>query len=207
MALSVPLSRFAPRVGGGSAFFVRPLDHTKFMFNLFKKKPKPDESFNEPLSPEADKFLADALAEYQAKREALLTGEWRLRSCADWGFDPESGTVTVVFPDRSQWQASAQFLGSYAVKEQSWQWAWDSPDMGEQLSRDSRLVKDLGERLGIRYLQLGGGSFGLPGPEFSEYLCAIGVKATDSVGIMEADAGPMVGFIMLKDLRWTNAVA
>ena len=27
MALSVPLSRFTPRVGGGSAFFVRPLAH------------------------------------------------------------------------------------------------------------------------------------------------------------------------------------
>ena len=27
MALSVPLSRFTPRTGGGSAFFVRPLDH------------------------------------------------------------------------------------------------------------------------------------------------------------------------------------
>jgi hypothetical protein len=25
LALSVPLSRFTPRVGGGSAFFVRPL--------------------------------------------------------------------------------------------------------------------------------------------------------------------------------------
>lgn len=188
-------------------WIVRPLDHTKFMFNLFKKKTKPDESFSEPLSPEADKFLADALAEYQAKREALLGGEWRLSQCANWGFDPESATVTVVFADGSQWQASAQFLGSYAVKEQSWQWAWDSPDMGEQLSRDSRLVKELGERLGVGYLQLGGGSFPLPSSEFAEYLCAIGAKATDSVGIMEADAGPMVGFILLKDLRWTNAVA
>ena len=29
MALSVPLSRFTSRVGGGSAFYVRPLDHAK----------------------------------------------------------------------------------------------------------------------------------------------------------------------------------
>ena len=27
LALAVPLSRFTSRVGGGSAFFVRPLDH------------------------------------------------------------------------------------------------------------------------------------------------------------------------------------
>jgi hypothetical protein len=177
------------------------------MFNPFKKKEPLDESFRQPLSPEADAFLAEAMTEYQAKREALLNGEWRLSQCADWGFDPESATVTVMFADGSKWQAAAQFLGSYTVKEQTWQWAWDSPDMGEQLSRDSRLVKELGERFGIGYLQLGGGSFPLPGAEFAEYLCAIGVKATDSAGIMEADAGPMVGFILLKDLRWINGAA
>src|SRR5215475_6051521 len=101
------------------------------MFNLFKKKPKPDESFSQPLSPEADTFLSESLAEYQTKSEALLVNEWRLRQCAKWGFDPESAVVTVDFADGSQWQAQAQFLGSYAIKEQSWQWAWDSPDIPE----------------------------------------------------------------------------
>ena len=174
------------------------------MFNLFRKKQKPDASFNEPLSPEADQFLAEAMAEYRAKQEALTNGEWRLSLCANWRFDPETGTVTVLFPAGSEWQAAGQFLGSYAIKDQSWQWAWDSPDMGEHLSRDSRLVKQLGERFGIGYLQLGGGSFPLPGPEFAEYFCALGLKATDSVGVMEADAGPMVGFLLLKDLKWTK---
>jgi hypothetical protein len=30
LALAVPLSRFTPRVGGGSAFFVRPRDTFRF---------------------------------------------------------------------------------------------------------------------------------------------------------------------------------
>jgi hypothetical protein len=35
LALAVPLSRFTPRVGGGSAFFVRPLrPHTIFMLHF-----------------------------------------------------------------------------------------------------------------------------------------------------------------------------
>src|SRR5881396_3771403 len=104
------------------------------MFNLFKKKKKPDASFEEPLSPEADKFLAEACAEYEGKRDALLTGEWRLTSCEDWGFDVDTGIVTVKFADGSQWQADGQFLGSYSLDDQTFQWAWDSPDMGE-LSR------------------------------------------------------------------------
>jgi hypothetical protein len=79
--------------------------------------------------------------------------------------------------------------------------------MSEHLTRDSRAVKELGERFGIDYLLLGGGCFPLPGPEFVDYLCAIGLKATDSAGVMEAPAENMVGFIMLKNLRWTHAVA
>jgi len=34
LARSVPLSRFAPRVGGGSAFFVRPHSHAMTIFEL-----------------------------------------------------------------------------------------------------------------------------------------------------------------------------
>lgn len=175
------------------------------MRNPFQKKPKLDDSFHRPLSPEADKFLAEAMAEYQTKHEALLTGEWRLTECREWDFDDETGTVTAEFADGSEWKAKGQLLGSYAIQEESWQWAWDSPDIRKELSRDSLLVKKLGEQLNICYLQLGGGSFPLPGQEFVEYLCAIGVKATNSFSIMEADAGPMVGFILLKDLKWVNA--
>ena len=36
MALSVPLSRFTPRVGGGSAFFVRPHRDSGFVLSRFR---------------------------------------------------------------------------------------------------------------------------------------------------------------------------
>ena len=36
LALSVPLSRFTPRVGGGSAFFVRPLRTSQTMRSLLR---------------------------------------------------------------------------------------------------------------------------------------------------------------------------
>src|SRR6185369_10097892 len=167
------------------------------MFDRFKKK-KTHES-KEPLSPEADQFLAAACAEYNGKQEALEQGEWRLRSCAEWGFDDTTGLVTVRFEDGSQWQAEGQFLGSFNAADLTFQWAWDSPDMGEHLTRDSRVVKTVGEQFGIRYLSMGGGCFPIPGIEFVDYLCSIGLKATDSMGVMEAGAEGMVGFIMLKN--------
>lgn len=157
-----------------------------------------------PLSPEADQFLAAACAEYDGKQEALERGEWRLASCSEWGFDDATGIVTVRFDDSSQWQADGQFLGSFNLDDQTFQWAWDSPDMGEHLTRDSRVVKEAGERFGLRYLLMGGGCFPIPGPEFVDYLCGIGVKATNSIGVMEAGAENFVGFILLKNPRWTH---
>jgi len=175
------------------------------MFGMFKKKKPADESFSEPLSPEADNFLSEACAEYKGKQEALETGEWRLTSCSEWGMDEETGVITVDFEDGAQWQADGQMLASFGLDDQTWQWAWDSPDRREHLSRDSFVVKDIGEKFGIRYLLLGGGCFPIPGPEFVDYLCAIGLKATDSAGVMEGPADRMVCFIMLKNLRWTKS--
>ncbi len=174
---------------------------------FFKKKKKQDAQDDAPLSPEADALLAAACAEYEAKQQALEQGEWRLASCAEWGFDDVAGVVTVKFEDGSQWQADGQFLGSFHPDDSTFQWAWDSPDMGEHLTRDSRLIKEVGELHGIRYLTMGGGCFPIPGAEFVDYLCSIGLKATNSIGVMEAGAEGLVGFIMLKNPRWTHGAA
>src|SRR5437762_3883403 len=114
------------------------------------------------LSPEADQFLAAACAEYDGKQQALDQDKWRLTSCMEWGFDDTTGAVTVRFEDGSAWEADGQFLGSFNPDDKTFQWAWDSPDMSEHLTRDSRLVKAIGERFGLRYLLMGGGCFPLP---------------------------------------------
>ena len=174
---------------------------------FFRKKKKPEPQDDPPLSPEADALLAAACAEYDGKQQALTEGEWRLKSCAEWGFDVDTGNVSVRFEDGAEWQADGQFLGSFSPDDLTFQWAWDSPDMGEHLTRDSRVVKEVGERFGLRYLLMDGGCFPLPSVEFVAYLCGIGLKATDSIGVMEAEAGGIAGFIMLKNPRWTKALA
>jgi hypothetical protein len=166
-----------------------------------------DQDSDPPLSPEADKFLGEATVEYEAKKQALEHGDWQLCSCAEWGFDMDAGVVSVRFEDGSEWQADGQLLGTFNPEDVSFQWAWDNPNITEHLTRDSRLVRALGERFGLQYLLMEGGCFPLPGPDFVAYLRAIALKATDSVGVMEADEEGMVGFIMLKNLRWTHEAA
>lgn len=169
-----------------------------------KKKPKqPDESFDQDLSPEAKKFIEEAGVEYERKKEALEEGEWRLCSCSEWGYDMDTGIVSVRFEDGSEWQADAQLLGTFNPEDETFQWAWDNPNISENASRDSLLVKKLGERFGLQYLLMEGGCFPIPDANFVAYLCALSLKATDSMGVMEADEDASVGFIMLKNIRWS----
>lgn len=174
---------------------------------MLKRRKDPDEIPDQPLTPEADKFLADAGVEYEAKKAALEEGEWRLCSCAEWGFDMDAGIVSVKFEDGSEWQAGAQLLGTFNPEDETFQWAWDNPNISEHLARDSRLVQDIGRRFGLEYLLMEGGAFPIPSPEFVAYLCAISLKATDSTGVMEAEEDGVVGLILLKNPRWIQSAA
>ena len=73
------------------------------------------------------------------------------------------------------------------------------------MTRDSQLVKQLGERLGIAYLV--SGKVPAPTEEFVSYLCAIGIKATDSIGVFRGKAGPIDVMLTLKNARWTKKAA
>jgi len=44
----------------------------------------------------------------------------------------------------------------------------------------------------------------VPSEEFASYLCAIGVKATDSIGVFRGKAGPVDVMITLKNARWAK---
>ncbi len=158
-----------------------------------------------PLSPEADRFLAEALREYGEKEEALERA-WRLSEGVECGLDDKTCTFWLRLEDGTRWEADAQILGSYDEEEETWQWAWSNPNCTEALTRDSHKVRVTGERLDIWYLhELG--QHPVPGPEFVAYLCSIGMKATDSTGIFESHQDPVVAFILLKNLRWSECTA
>jgi hypothetical protein len=175
------------------------------MFGLFKKKKKVDERFSQPLSPEADKFLAEALEEYGQKEEALEQS-WRLSACAEYALNDETGLFHMKLNDGTSWEADAQILGSFNEDDQTWQWSWGNPHCAEIWSRDSKVVQAAGERLGIWYVHEIW-DFPVPGPEYVGYLNAIGIKASESAGWYEVRDGSVVIFVMVKNLRWTAAEA
>jgi uncharacterized protein DUF6882 len=155
-----------------------------------------------PLSPEADRFLAEALEEYGEKEEALER-DWHLSDGIECGLDDKTCTFWLRLENGSKWEADAQILGTFDEDEETWQWAWSNTNCTEALARDSHKVKAKGEELGIWYLyELA--QHPVPGPEFVAYLCSIGMKASESSGMFESRQQPIVLFIMLKNLRWTE---
>lgn len=172
------------------------------MFNWFKRKPKPDPRFAQPLSPEADQFVAAALEEY-GQKERALERIWRLSAVKEYALNDQSGCLHVKLTTGAAWEADAQILGSFNEADQTWQWAWGNTDCAELWARDSKVVAETGRRLGIWFLhELP--MMVLPGAETVAHCSALGLKITDSAGWFEARSGPIVIFVMLKNLRWVS---
>ena len=153
----------------------------------------------EPLSPEAAKFLDDAAKEFAVKQEALQR-DWRAESGSAWGFDQTTGVFRLEFPDGAAWEADGQILGSYQASDQSWEWAWNNPHVDRPVARDSEALKALGPKLGIAYLEAG--KVPAPTDTTAWYFASLGVKATGSAGAYRGPNGPIEVIIMLKRLRW-----
>ena len=168
-----------------------------------KKKKRLEIDFDAPLSPEADKFLAEATAEFNTKQKEL-DDEW-LGSFKQWGFDQQSGLFRIEFHDGDEAHFDGQILGSYSPREGTWEWAWNNPWVEPAMARDAQRVKQLGEELGLDYLLHG--MIPLPDGQFVSYLCAIGLKATGSIGVYRGACNPVDVLILLKNPRWAREVA
>lgn len=77
---------------------------------------------------------------------------WGLGATERWAADLEDGVISFSSPGLLV-AAPVQVIGTYDSEEGTWLWAWDHPSVPEPLARDSRLVRDFGQRHGLaRYL-------------------------------------------------------
>jgi len=152
----------------------------------------------ENLTPEAETYVAQALEEFNAKQRTMKQ-EWRFDSYERWGFEQLSGTFRLEFADGRQLLAEGQILGSYSSTGNSWEWGWHNPYVDPAIARDSKQVKETGEKLGLPCVTAG--VVPVPGEDFVLFLCAIGLKASNSVGVFRGAAGPVDVMILLKNPR------
>lgn len=155
--------------------------------------PSPD------LTPVQDALLAAALAEYNARNEALLR-DWGFAGSTQWGFDQKTGLFFVQLKDGSRVEATGQIYGSYSEDAGTWEWAWNNPHVMESVKQDARRVKAYGERESLGCLTSGI----VPAPKLdgsmSASLAAIAMKVCGAQGVYAGQGGQVKVYIGLKNL-------
>jgi hypothetical protein len=150
------------------------------------------------LSPEADQWLAAALAEYNSKLD-VMKRDWGFDSFDRWAFDPVTKIFTLQFADGTEFEADGQLLGTYCPGDSSWEWAWNNPNVETHIAVPGDKLKEIGQRLGISYLTAG--KVPVPTREFAAYLCAVGLKAIEAIGVYLGGEPPVEAAIVLYNPR------
>jgi hypothetical protein len=158
-------------------------------------------NLNAPLSPAAEKFVAEATAEFNAKQDALRR-HWRFGSFNHLEYDETKGVLKLSFNDGSELQAGGQLLGTYSPAGRSLEWAWNNPRFNDLITQASKQVRNLGKHLGIAHLHIG--TVPVPSEDILSYYVAIGAKVTESAGILTAQRGEVEMVIAVMNPQWTK---
>ena len=157
------------------------------------------DNFGAALSPDADQFLAEATAQFNAAQKQL-DEQWRLPGYERWEYDPGTGVLELSYADGSTLLANGQLLGTYSVSGRTFEWAWNSPHFRKSpIAAASREVKAVGQRLGISYVVAG--MIPVPTEVALSYVCAIVLKASGAAGVFRGTEGDVHPLLLLSDLR------
>jgi uncharacterized protein DUF6882 len=176
----------------------KPIKRTKSVQKRGAQKRSVQKRDLDDLSPEADKWLAAAVSEFNTKQD-VLKAEWGFDSFERWAYDQITKVFTLQFADGSQFEADGMILGTYCPGDGSWEWAWNNPNVEAHLAVPKETLVGLGKRLNISYLTIG--MIPAPTRQLATYLCAIGVKATGASGVYLGGEGPVEAAIVLSNPR------
>lgn len=151
------------------------------------------------LSAEADAFLGEALIEFKEKQK-VLDDEWGFNAFCQWAFELETGVLKLQFRDGKTLIADGQLLGTQCVSDGTFEWAWNNPKFKDRIIRDSKIVKQVGKRLNLRYTQFG--MIPVPGEVYVSYICAIGLKASQALGVFRGSEGDVLPVVLVRSPRW-----
>ena len=171
--------------------------------NTIPSSPAPECQPPQP-TPEAASYIAEAHAEFKAKQRAAKQ-EWRFEDFERWGFDQLTGTFRLEFADRKELHADGQILGSYSESAGTWEWAWHNPYVSPAIARDSQLVRETGQRLGLACTA--SDVVQSADEKFIAECCALGLKTTGSLAIFRGSAGPVEVLILIKSPRIVEKAA
>ena len=145
---------------------------------------------------EFQQLLDTSIKELQVKNEAHKA--WGLGTFDRWDLDQDAGTLTFTSDSGDSVTTTAQIIGSFSTKDNSWLWAWDNPSIDERLTADARKVKAYGQKQGIEKLT----QRKWTGTEDDAWaMTALAVKLCEAQGAYRGPSGNAYVFITFRDVQ------
>jgi hypothetical protein len=148
-------------------------------------------------SPELDAAV-DAAHARTLTRQAALEARWLPHGFKRWSCDQEEGVIRFLHADGTGIEASVQILGSYAPRSSSWEWAWNNPNVADELSRDAGVVRAYGEARDHAPLATGIMQIS---PEQSRRLIGLAAELVSAEGLYWGVSGGLLIAIAYRDIR------
>lgn len=153
-------------------------------------------------SQEFEKLLQTSVQESQAKTEAHKA--WGLGTFDRWDMDQETGLLIFSNPDGSQVTTTAQIIGTFSTRDNSWLWSWDNPSILDPLKTDALKVKAYGEQHKIERLTT---RKWIGTEEEAWAMAALAAKLNGSDGVYRGPSGISYTFFTFKDIKISKANA
>ena len=147
-------------------------------------------------APEAPAYLAQAIAEFNAKQEALRKA-W-IGDYERWDIDMRRAVLVLSGRARTV-TFDVTFVGSSRAADRSWEWGWYNPNVPKGLSGSTRDLPAVGRRLGFRDLE--SGQIALRDERLAWLFAAIALKESGALGVFRADGHGQFFYFLLANPR------
>ncbi|WP_444925408.1 DUF6882 domain-containing protein [Microbulbifer sp. TRSA002] len=151
-------------------------------------------------SVEVEKFIEGSIEGLRIETDAH-DKTWRLGSAKTWNVDQDKGIIFWSLEDGRIAVAPVQIIGTYNPKDRSFLWGWDHPSVLKPLQQHSRLVKEYGEKHGVKL-------FTSKKVHVSEdqawEFSAVASRLAEANGAYRADAGGPLVYMTFGEIELRN---
>lgn len=105
-------------------------------------------------APSFDAVLDECVSKMKETQQKNVK-DWGMDKIDKWSWD-EMGNLSFVLKDGTRVTARYQIIGSYNIKDESWIWAWNNPEVKSDLAHDAKKVQQYGQAHDIDILKTPG---------------------------------------------------
>ncbi|HWN09129.1 MAG TPA: MbtH family NRPS accessory protein [Pyrinomonadaceae bacterium] len=161
---------------------------------LYLLRPVPSEST------EFREALRHKVAWTQGRNETLRQ-QFSLGTYERYDWDQDRGVIVFSAGGEAKVIADIQFVGTISYRTKTWLWAWSNASLDGLLTKDSRFVRELGEKHG--YAKLTVAKWRATEIDAWE-MTAVQAELTNAAGTYRSLQQNRATFLTLHNVRWAN---